>query len=279
MTDFRATLNDALALRELSMQGRTAMVVGGGLSGEHGSVGFATAWSFAQEGARVVIVDRDAEAAERARSLIAETGQDVAVVIGDVLDDNACAKLVFDAVGVWGTIDAMMTTVASGDMDGVFEVDRVGWDRMLSINLTSAWQLMRHLEPMLPRGASIVTTSSGAAGARGPGTPYAVSKAALEQLTIGAAATLAPRGIRVNAIRVGTIWSTFASRSFSEDARAMRSQQVAMRTEGNVWDIAAAATFLSGNRARWITGQLLSVDGGGPTPHTPGWAEAESEES
>jgi NAD(P)-dependent dehydrogenase (short-subunit alcohol dehydrogenase family) len=277
MSDYRKTLNDDLATRRLAMQGRTALVVGGGLSGEHGSVGFATAWCLSQEGSRVIIADRDPEAAERARSLIAAEGREVAVVTGDAVDDEGCAALVADAVGVWGTIDAVMTTVASGDMTGILEVDRAGWDQMLAINLTSAWQLIRHLAPVLPPGSSIVTTSSGAAGSRGPGTPYNISKAALEQLTVGAAATLAPRGVRVNAVRVGTIWSTFASRDFSEDVRAMRAQQVAMRTEGNVWDIAAAAAFLSGAQARWITGQVLSVDGGGPTPPPPGWAGAKED--
>jgi NAD(P)-dependent dehydrogenase (short-subunit alcohol dehydrogenase family) len=104
--------------------------------------------------------------------------------------------------------------------------------------------------------------------------PYSVAKAALEQLTVGAAATLAPRGVRVNAIRVGTIWSTFASRAFSPELRTLRSDAVALKTEGNVWDIAQAALFLSGDRARWISGQVLAVDGGGPTPPPPGHREA-----
>lgn len=277
MTDYRSTLDDPLARSSQTMTGRTALIVGGGLSGEHGSIGFATAWSLAQEGARVVIADRDAVAAERARALLAESGHDVAVVGGDVVDDDSCASMVTAAFSVWGTIDAVMTTVGRGDLAGILEVDRDGWDAMLAVNVTSAWQLIRHVAPRLPHGSSIVTTSSGAAGSRGPGTPYNVAKAALEQLTVGAAATLAPRGIRVNAVRVGTIWSTFASRAFDESVRAMRTSQVALRAEGNVWDIAAAATFLSGERARWITGHVLTVDGGGPTPAPPGHRTTEEE--
>ncbi len=264
--DFTRTLEDPLAHPGAAAQNRTALVVGGGLSGVHGGIGFATAWTLAGDGARIIIADRDAEAAERARALIAAEGAEVAVVIGDVVDDAACRRLVADAADVFGGFDAVVTTVGRGDLEGILEVDRTGWDSMLAVNLTSAWEIIRHAADILPEGSSIVTTSSGAAGSRGPGAPYNVAKAALEQLTIGAAATLAPRGVRVNAVRVGTIWSSFAARAFDEDLRIARAAQVAMRTEGNVWDIAAAIAFLTGERARWITGQVLAVDGGGPTP-------------
>ena len=263
-------LKDFLARPSAPSEGRTALVVGGGLSGEHGSIGFATAWTLAREGARVIIADRDRDAAERAQSFIVAEGGDVAVVIGDIVDDDACSRLVADAADVFGGFDALVTTVGSGDLEGILEVDRVQWDTMLAVNLTSAWQLIRHASPILPRGGSIVTTSSGAASSRGPGTPYNVAKAALEQLTIGAAATLAPRGVRVNAVRVGMVWSTFASRAFDERMRAERATLAALRTEGNVWDIASANAFLTGDRARWITGQVLAVDGGGPTPSLSG---------
>lgn len=270
MTDFSGTLSDGLARPGASAYGRTALIVGGGLSGVHGSIGFATAWTLAREGARIIIADRDADAAERARSLVAAEGGEVAVVVGDVVDGRACAQLVADAAAAYGGFDAVVTTVGRGDLEGILEVERDGWDAMLAVNLTSAWELIRHTADVLPRGGSIVTTSSGAAASRGPGTPYNVAKAALEQLTIGAAASLAPQGVRVNAVRVGTIWSTFASRAFDEQTRRNRVGQVALRSEGNVWDIAAAIAFLTGDRARWITGQVLAVDGGGPTPAPPG---------
>lgn len=273
------TLADGLARPGLSAAGRTVLVVGGGLSGAHGSIGFASAFSIAREGARIVIADRDPEAAGAAKELIEREGGEARIVIGDVSDDSSCAALVADAHAAFGVLDGVVTTVGRGDLEGILEVDRSGWDSMLEVNLTAAWQLIRHVAPVLEDGGSIVTTSSGAAGSRGPGTPYNVAKAALEQLTIGAAATLAPRGIRVNAVRVGTIWSTFASRAFDEELRRQRAGVVALRTEGNVWDIGQAIAFLTGERARWITGQVLAVDGGGPTPAPPGHASAHAEDS
>lgn len=264
------TLDDALARPGLPSAGRTVLVVGGGLSGPHGSIGFATAFSLARDGARIIIGDRDRDAAERARELIVAEGGEAAVVVGEVASDEGCAQLVADAAAVYGGFDGVVTTVGRGDLDGILDVDRDGWDAMIEVNLTAAWQLIRHAAPHLPPGGTIVTTSSGAAGSRGPGTPYNVAKAALEQLTIGAAATLAPRGVRVNAVRVGTIWSTFASRAFDEEVRRQRAEQVALRTEGTVWDIAQAIAFLTGERARWVSGQILAIDGGGPTPAPPG---------
>lgn len=261
-----------------SLAGRTALVAGGGLAGPDGSIGFSTSWLLAREGARVIIADRDPTAAARAVDLIVAEGGIASAVIGDVVDDDACRTLVHEAHARHGVLDAVVTTVGRGDLEGILEVDRTEWDAVLGVNLTSAWQLIRHVSPLLPRGATIVTTSSGAAAARGPATPYGVAKAALEQLTIGTAATLAPRGVRVNAVRVGTIWSSFAARAFSSDVREARRELVALRTEGNVWDIASAATFLSGDRSRWITGQVLTVDGGGPTPAPPGHRQAGSKE-
>ncbi len=257
-----------------SMAGRRAVVAGGGLSGEFGSIGFATAWLLAREGARVVILDRDAGAAQRSVSAITSEGGWAQAVVGDISDDTDCIRAVRDAADALGGLDAVVTTVGRGDIDGILDVDRDLWDQIISVNLTSAWQLIRSATPLFDSAGTIVTTSSGAAGSRGPGMPYSVAKAALEQLTVGAAATLAPQGIRVNAIRVGTIWSTFASRAFSSDLRARRSESVALRTEGNVWDIAQAVLFLSGDRSRWISGQVLAVDGGGPTPAPPGHREA-----
>lgn len=269
--DFSDVLADPLAHpTTMSMQGRTALVAGGGLAGPHGSIGFSIAWLFAREGARVVVVDRVPEAAARAVQLITGEGGEARSVIGDIADDEDCRRIVTEAHECYGVLDAVATTVGRGDIEGILEVERDTWDQIMAVNLTSAWQLIRHAAPLLAAGSTIVTTSSGAAQSRGPGMPYSVAKAALEQLTIGAAATLAPQGVRVNAVRVGTIWSTFASRAFSDEIRAERSRAVALGVEGNVWDIAAAATFLSGGRARWITGQVLTVDGGGPTPPPPG---------
>jgi NAD(P)-dependent dehydrogenase (short-subunit alcohol dehydrogenase family) len=133
----------------------------------------------------------------------------------------------------------------------------------MDVNLTSAWLFMRSAQRVMNDGGAIVTISSGAVESRGPGLAYTVAKTALEKLTIGAAGTLAPRGIRANCVRVGMIWGAFAARGLTQERRELRRTNVPLQTEGNVWDIASAAFFLCTPQARWITGQVLAVDGGG----------------
>jgi NAD(P)-dependent dehydrogenase (short-subunit alcohol dehydrogenase family) len=267
------TLGDYLARpHDQSMRGRTALVAGGGLSGSAGSIGFSISWLYAMNGAKVAVFDRDKDAAQATVDLIVSEGGEAFSIAGDASQDDDCRRAVSDTVDRYGALDALATTIGRGDVEGIFDVERQQWDDILTLNLTTAWQLIRHAAPVMPAGSSIVTTSSGAATSRGPGMPYAVAKAGLEQLTIGAAATLAPQGVRVNAVRVGTIWSTFAAQVFDEHQRTARANNVAMHTEGNVWDIASAALFLSGDRARWITGQVLTVDGGGPAFRSTGQA-------
>lgn len=267
------TTTDYLARPDpLSMRGRTALVAGGGLSGNAGSIGFSVSWLYAMNGARVAVFDRDKDAAQATVDLIMAEGGEAFSIAGDASQDDDCRRAVYETLEYYGTLDALATTIGRGDVEGIFDVERQQWDDIITLNLTTSWQLMRHAAPLMPRGSTIVTTSSGAATSRGPGMPYSIAKAGLEQLTVGAASTLAPQGIRVNAVRVGTIWSTFASHVFDEAQRAARSENVALQTEGNVWDIASAALFLSGDRSRWISGQILSVDGGGPVFRSAGQA-------
>ncbi|MGX1668088.1 SDR family NAD(P)-dependent oxidoreductase [Streptomyces sp. NPDC055400] len=94
---------------------------------------------------------------------------------------------------------------------------------------------------------------------------YTVAKAGLENLTKGAATTLGPRGIRVNAVQVGGIWSSFAAANMAEGMREPRRRAITLGTEGTPWDIAYAALYLASDKARWVSGHVLTVEGGGMT--------------
>ncbi|MEX0429243.1 SDR family NAD(P)-dependent oxidoreductase [Nocardioides sp. DS6] len=243
--------------------GKVAVVAGGGLSGPLGNVGFGMAWLFARSGARVAVLDRDLEAGKRTAEMIREAGGEAAAYDVDLTDEEstkAAAKQVFDD---FGRIDVVATSIGGGHAKGIFEVSLEEWKLSMDLNLVTAWLLMRAVEPYMTEGGAIVTVSSGAAEGRGPALPYGIAKTALEKLSVGAASTLAPRGIRVNCVRVGMIWGAFAARGMSEDRREMRRKNVALQTEGTAWDIASAAYWLCTPQARWVSGQVLSVDGGG----------------
>lgn len=245
------------------LEEKVALVAGGGLSGPLGNVGFAMAWLYHRNGARVAILDRDPEAGHRTVDAIAADGGDAAWFPVDITNDASCADAVDEAYDHFEQLDVVASSIGGGGAQDIFDIELADWDAAMDLNLKSTWLLMRHVEPHLTRGGSIVTVSSGAVDGHGPGMPYSIAKTGLEKLTTGAARSLAPRGIRVNCVRVGMIWGAFAARGMTELQREQRRRNVALRTEGTVWDIASAALFLSTDQARWISGQVLPVDGGG----------------
>ncbi len=251
------------------MAGRTALVTGAGQNGELPGVGHAISRVLAAHGARVAVLDRDPEAAERTVKMIVDEGGEAIAVVADVTSDRACAEAVTEVVTRLGRLDALVNNVASGDPAGLFEVTPERFAELMTINLTSAWQVTRHAVPVLPRGGSIVNISSVSVRARGPGMVYSVAKAGLENMTDGAATTLGPQGIRVNCVRVGMIWGAFAAANMPEERREPRRQSTALKTEGTAWDIAHATLFLLSERARWISGHTLTVEGGPPGQIAP----------
>lgn len=258
------TTADALASADATrMDGRVALVAGGGLSGPLGGVGFSIAWLCARAGASVAVLDLDQAAGERAVAAIRDAGGEAEWFSVDVTDSASVEAAVEAAVERFGRLDLVADSVGGGGAVPAFDIDDDEFARVMDLNFLSAWRILKFSQRHLGEGGAAVTVSSSATEGRGPTMPYTIAKTALEKLTVGAASTLAPRGIRVNGVRVGMIWGAFAARGMTEEQRELRRQNVALQTEGTVWDIAAAAFFLLSDRARWISGQVLAVDGGG----------------
>lgn len=262
------------------MTDRTALVTGGGQqSDREPGVGYAICRTLAAHGARVAVLDRDEAAAQRTVERIEKDGGQAVAVRADLLDDDACAGAVARTLERLGGLDTLVNNVAVGDRAGVFEVTPEHFHQLMDLNLTTAWQITRHAAAVLPRGGAIVNISSVGVRARGPGMVYNLAKAALENLTVGAANTLGERGVRVNCVQVGAIWGAFAEANMAPELREIRKGWSALGTEGTPWDIAQAALFLASDHARWVSGQILSVDGGPgtgrpPRPAPPSTAEA-----
>ena len=271
MSEFSESLTDPFGgPADPWMAGRTALVTGGGQQSENEpGVGYAICRVFAAHGARVAVLDRDLAAAQRTVDAIEADGGTAVAVVADLLDDDACRRAVEETVAAFGGFDTLVNNVAVGDRAGVFEVTPERFHQLMDLNLTTAWQMTRHAVEVLPAGSAIVNISSVGVRARGPGMVYNLAKAALENLTVGAANTLGDRGIRVNCVQVGAIWGAFAAANMSAEMRAVRKGWSALGTEGSPWDIAQATLFLSSERARWISGQILSVDGGPSSPKPP----------
>ncbi len=249
------------------MRGRTALVTGGGgRDGGPGTVGWAISRLFARHGAAVAVLDRDPAAAERTVSQIERAGGRATAVIADITDDEECARAVAEAHDALGGLDTLVNNVAAWSPAELFDLEPAQFDELLTLNLKTAWQMTRHAVTVMPAGGAVVNITSVAA--RRAGTMYGLGKAALESMTGGAAYLLGERGIRINAVELGALWTAGVADNLPAEAREPRRKMSALQTEGDCWDAASAVLFLASDHARWISGQVLSVDGGGP-PRAP----------
>lgn len=258
------------------LEGKVAVVMGAGSIAEGWGNGKATAVTFARAGAAVVCVDVNLAAAAETTAIIGSEGGRAIALHADVTSRDDVAA-VFDRVRTeFGRIDVLDNNVGIGTLGGVVETSRADWERVLAVNVKSAYLAMQRAIPMMQSsgGGTIVNISS-VTSLRYSGIPYisyAASKAALNQLTKVTAARYAEDGIRVNAVVPGLMKTPMISaHSGVVDAYAdgdvdemwrRRARQVPMGRMGDAWDVANAALFLAGPESRRITGVELVVDGG-----------------
>lgn len=258
------------------MAGRRCLVTGGGGRSEGpGTIGWAVSRLLARHGAAVAVVDRDPVAAGRTVSQIVDGGGSAVAVIADVTSDEDCARAVREAGDALGGLDGLVNNVAMWSPEELFDVEPSRFEQLMTMNLTTAWLMTRHAVSVMPAGGAVVNVTSVAA--RRAGTIYGLGKSALEAMTAGGAYLLGERGVRVNAVELGALWTGAVADNLPPEAREPRRKMVALQTEGDCWDAAWAVAFLASDRARWISGQVLAVDGGGPgrQPY-PGVTRAES---
>ncbi len=246
--------------------GRVAIVTGGG-----GGIGGATARALAREGASVVVVDIDEEAAERVTQGIGEAGGAAVAFRADLSEEAEAASAVALATSRFGRLDVLHNNAALTDSDfltrdtAVPDLPLNVWERTMAVNLRSQMLTCKHAVPEMARGGggSIINMSSGASlkGDR-TRTAYGVSKAGVNALTMYVATSHGKQGIRVNTILPGLV-ITDAVRSHL-DARTLAGLGKATLTPyvGQPDDIAGVVVFLASDESRYITGQMIAVDGG-----------------
>lgn len=252
---------------------KVTVVVGAGQTpGDTIGNGRATAIRFAQEGATVVCVDRDAGSAEQTLEMIqAEGGQGV-VLEADVTRETDCQTVIADSEAACGRIDVLHNNVGIGRGDsGITSMSETAWDEIFATNLKSVMFLCKHAIPgMRERGSGVITNISSVAAVCSVGiVAYKTSKAALNAYTHAVAMANARFGIRANVIMPGlmntpmAIEGNVAAGANREELIRRRNAQVPLSaTMGSAWDVANAALFLASDEARFITGVNLPVDGG-----------------
>jgi len=250
------------------LTGKVAIVTGAASQAEGIGNGAATAILFAREGAKVVLVNRNRERAAALAEQIRGEGGDAEPFAADVARPEAAEAMAAFAVERYGRLDILHNNVGTGGRGGTAEtVDLEDWGRIIETNLTAALLCCRFCIPRMlaDGGGAILNVSSlagtvGLAGSQGA-VAYTASKAGLQGLTLSIAADYAAKGIRANALIVGTVNTPLVAR-LGPEGRERRRQMVPMQTEGTAWDVAYAAVYLASDEARWITGVMLPIDGG-----------------
>lgn len=250
------------------LDGKVAIVTGGGSSGPGLGNGKATCILFAREGARVLVVDRNEEAAAETVAQVRREGGEAAVFAADVTRDDDCAAFVRAAIERYGGLHVLVNNVGIGGRDGsVVDVDEESWDRVMAVNVKGMMLASKHAIPAMTDGGAIVNLSSVAALRANERAAYSASKGAVISLTMVMASQHARQGIRVNCVAPGQVWTPMVAAEARDEAsrealRERRRRSSLLKTEGAAWDIAHAVLFLASDEARWITGQTLVVDGG-----------------
>jgi NAD(P)-dependent dehydrogenase (short-subunit alcohol dehydrogenase family) len=243
------------------MQGKRVIV-----TGASSGIGRATAERFSSEGANVAIVGRRMKALEEVISCSEKKGF---TVIADLSDENQTERCIAEAVEMMGGLDVLVNAAGILKSGRIEDTTIELWDEMMNINLRSIFHLMKLAVPHLERTKGNIVNVSSVTGPRSfPGVlAYCVSKAGLDQLTRCAALELAAKGIRVNAVNPGVVVSGLhRSGGMNEEAYAAFLEHSKtthpLGRVGNPEEIADLIYFLASDRASWITGATVSIDGG-----------------
>lgn len=251
---------------DAGLSGKVAILSGGGASGDGIGNGRAAAILLARAGTRVLVADRDLKLAERTVDMIKTEGGTAAAHAGDVTNEADCKRLVDAAVDRWRRLDFLDNNVGIGSRGSVVVEKPEDYRRVMQVNVESMFLLSKHAIPAMiktAKGGAIVNISSISALRPRGLTTYSTSKAAVIGLTQAMAVDHGRDNIRVNCICPGPVYTPMVyAGGMSEAARSQRAKASVLKTEGTGWDIGHAVKFLLSNHARYITGQVLVVDGG-----------------
>ncbi|MFG1421370.1 SDR family NAD(P)-dependent oxidoreductase [Roseixanthobacter liquoris] len=242
------------------LEGKVAIITGA--ASERG-IGRATAKRFADEGARVVIVDLDALAAEAAAAALGAAHRGFAC---DVADPDQCHALIAAVLAEYGQIDIVVNAAGVSQSDSLMEITQEKFDLVIDVSLRGSLNMCQAAVPhMRESGGSIVCFGSVAAQRGGGlfgGPHYAAAKGGVHSLTKSLARELGKDRIRVNAVSPGTIDTDIFQGKMSAERKAQIAADIPLGRLGAADDVACVCLFLASDLARFVTGSILDVNGG-----------------
>lgn len=253
---------------------RVALVTGAGCVGAGWGNGRAIAIRLAEEGARVIAVDRDRASLQQTIAQAGGAGSAIEPHLCDVTDAGAVAALLRDCDARYGRMDVLVNNVGGSAPGGPVEMAEDVWDAQVDLNLKSVFLMCKHALPLMvraKRGAIVnVASTSGLRWTGAAQVAYAATKAAVIQLARVVAVQYAPHGIRANSVVPGQLHTPMVEARLAgqraggdvESLLRARQARIPLGFMGDGRDTAAAVAFLASDEARFVSGTEIVVDGG-----------------
>lgn len=249
----------------MKLKDKVALITGGGTG-----VGKATAMLFAKEGAKVIITGRREQALQEAANEAKEQNSDIEYLVSDISKEEDCKAAVDYAMNKFGRIDILFNNAGVLYKEITHETTTEQWCNTFNVNVRGMYLMSKYAIPhMLEQGYGIIVNNSSILGLKAsPGfAAYNSSKGAVNQLTRSMALEYADKGIRVNAICLGTVYTPLAEEMFEQwgDKEVAIERYISVHPIGRLAvpeEIAPAVLFLCDDNVSFMTGTMLSVDGG-----------------
>jgi NAD(P)-dependent dehydrogenase (short-subunit alcohol dehydrogenase family) len=244
------------------LKGRNAVITGG-----DSGIGRAVAIAFAREGANVLIAYLSEEDdAQETKRLVVEAGCKAILMSGDLASAAHCRAVVAKAVEELGGIDILVNNAAhQATFKSIEDISDEEWELTFKINIHAMFYLTKAAVRHMRAGGAIINTASINADAPNPTLlAYATTKGAIQNFTAGLAQSLAEKGIRVNAVAPGPIWTPLIRSTMPEDAVTKFGEQVPMKRPGQPAELATAYVMLADPLSSYVSGATIAVTGGKP---------------
>jgi NAD(P)-dependent dehydrogenase (short-subunit alcohol dehydrogenase family) len=245
------------------LSGKKAIITGG-----DSGIGRAVAIAFAREGADVLIsyLDEHEDAKETAK-FVEEAGRRAILVAGDISDEQHCKLIINRAIDEFGQLDVLVNNAAyQMSRDSIQDVSTEEWDQTFKTNIYPMFYLCKEAEQHLKPGSTIVnTTSVNAYKAPAQLVAYSATKAAIQNFTASMAQLWAEKGIRVNCVAPGPIWTPLIPATMPPEKVKSFGQDVPLKRPGQPAELAPAYVLLASSDSSYMTGSTVQVTGGYPT--------------
>lgn len=242
------------------LQGKVAIITGG-----DSGIGRSVAVLFAREGADVAILYLDQhQDADETRKVVESHGRQCLTFAGDVADREVCRKVIDETLAKFGKLDILVNNAAEQHpQESLEDISEEQWEKTFRTNIFGMFQITKAALPHLKKGASIINTTSVTAYKGSPQLlDYSATKGAITAFTRSLSMNLAERGIRVNGVAPGPIWTPLIPSTFDADKVAEFGANVPMKRPGQPDEVAPAYVYLASSDSSYVSGQVMHVNGG-----------------